>query len=129
MMIEALAIAVTLTSYQPIPEQTDGSPTWTSIGDRTSKFGCAVSQDLLRSGRVSYGDVLLIDGFGYRIVNDTMNARIRNGVDLLVFTHAEEKKIGVRHVTVHVLRRPYAIQSVPKSQGHTEPQAKKKFTK
>lgn len=106
MNILATALVVTLTAYQPIASQTDSSPSWTSIGDRTSKYGCAVSQDLLLTKRVRYGDVLYVPGFGYRVVNDTMNKRHRNRVDLLVFTHAEEKKVGERHLTVYVLGRP-----------------------
>jgi 3D (Asp-Asp-Asp) domain-containing protein len=92
---------LTVTSYQPIPAQTDNSPTWTSIGDRTTKFGAAVSQDMLKDGRVKYGDVLYIPTLGYRVVNDCMNARHKNAVDLLVFTHKEEKAVGVRHIRVY----------------------------
>lgn len=95
-----------LTSYRPIAEQTDSSPTFTSIGDRTTRFGCAVSQDLLKSGLVSYGDVLYIPGYGFRIVNDTMNARHRNHVDLLVNTHDEEKAVGVRHLKIFKVSQP-----------------------
>ena len=62
-----------------------------------------MSQDLLRSGRVHYGDCIIIPGIGVRVVNDSMSSRIKNGVDILVFTHAEEKKIGVRHLKVYVL--------------------------
>jgi 3D (Asp-Asp-Asp) domain-containing protein len=97
---------MTLTSYRPISPQTDDSPTWTSIGDRTTKFGCAVSQDLLRDGLVNYGDVLYVPGYGYRVVNDTMNARHTKHVDLLVFTHKEEKAVGVRHLLVYKVSQP-----------------------
>lgn len=96
MTTELVLIVVTLTSYQPVKAQTDDSPTWTSIGDRTTKFGAAVSQDFLKDGRLKYGDVLYVPGFGYRVVNDCMNARHKNALDLLVLTHAEEKKVGVR---------------------------------
>jgi 3D (Asp-Asp-Asp) domain-containing protein len=88
---------VTLTSYQPVAKQTDSSPTWTSIGDRTTMFGVAVSQDMLRDGRVKYGDILIVEGMKQaRVVNDCMNKRYTNRIDILVFTHNEEKKIGVR---------------------------------
>lgn len=104
MIIKAVLLGIlTVTSYRPIPAQTDASPTWTSIGDRTTKFGCAVSQDLLKSGVVHYGDVLLIEGYGYRIVNDTMNPRHTNHVDMLVFTRDEERAIGTRHLKIYVL--------------------------
>ncbi len=106
MTILAAALAVTLTAYQPIASQTDSSPTWTSEGDRTSKHGCAVSQDLLRSGRVKYGDVLFVPGYGYRVVNDTMNVRHHNRVDLLVFTRKEEQAVGEKRTTVYLLGVP-----------------------
>lgn len=91
---------LTVTSYQPIQGQTDASPTWTSIGDRTTKFGVAVSQDLLKSGVVKYGDVLYVPGYGLRIVNDTMHKRHVKSIDLLVFTSKEEKRIGTRTLKV-----------------------------
>ena len=111
MVIQALAIVISLTSYRPIPSQTkpschDRSNCETSNGDNVTMYGCAVSQDLLRSGKVHYGDALYIPGFGYRIVNDTMNARIKNGVDLLVFTKAEEHLVGVRKLTVYIIGEP-----------------------
>lgn len=104
MLIKLVLLGVLqVTSYRPVASQTDNSPTWTSIGDRTTMFGCAVSQDLLKSRKVRYGDVLYIEGYGYRVVNDTMNKRIHNAVDLLVITRAQEKRIGVRHVNVYLV--------------------------
>ena len=99
-LLAVALVGLTLTSYQPIAKQTDSSPTWTSIGDRTTKFGVAVSQDMLADGRVKYGDVLYIEGVGYRVVNDCMNKRHTNRIDVLVFTYAEEKRIGTRKVGV-----------------------------
>lgn len=114
-----------LTSYRPIPEQTDDSPTYTSIGDRTTKFGCAVSQDLLKTGLVAYGDILYIPGYGYRVVNDTMNIRHKNHVDLLVFTHNEEKAVGVRHLKVFKVTQPMeatnVLQALSDSRNYTKP--------
>lgn len=102
MLIEALLLGVLqVTSYQPVAGQTDTSPTWTSIGDRTTKFGVAVSQDLLKTGVVKYGDILYIEGFGYRVVNDCMNSRHKKSIDLLVFTKKQERIVGTRHVRVY----------------------------
>lgn len=106
MLAQAVLIGVlTVTSYRPVPEQTKPTCTSrdhcrTSIDDGVTKYGIAVSQDLLRSGRVHYGDVLWVDGYGWRIVNDTMNPRKTNSVDMMVFTRAEEKAVGVRHLRV-----------------------------
>lgn len=95
---------MTVTSYRPIPAQTDATPTITSIGDRTTRFGAAVSQDLLETGEIRYGDIIKIEGLGLRVVNDCMNKRHRRSIDLLVLTHADEKRIGVRHSRIWRLR-------------------------
>jgi len=112
MISELLVLGMlTVTSYQAIPAQTkpdckDRHHCETSIGDGITMYGCAVSQDLLKSGRVHYGDVLWITGFGYRVVNDTMNIRHHNSVDLLVFSRAEEKRVGVRHLKIYRIGEP-----------------------
>lgn len=107
MTVELVFLAVvTLTSYQPIPAQTDDSPTWTANGDRTTKYGIAVSQDLLNEKGLHYGDIVYVEHFGYRVVNDCMNKRHTKSADLLVFTHAEEKRIGTRHLKLWKVRGP-----------------------
>jgi 3D (Asp-Asp-Asp) domain-containing protein len=100
---------MTITSYQPIPAQTkpeckDRYHCTTSIDDGITQYGAAVSQDLLHAGIVHYGDVLHIEGLGtLRVVNDTMNKRHKRHIDLLVFSYAEEHKIGTQHRRVWVI--------------------------
>lgn len=99
---------MTVTSYQPLPAQTKPEckgrfSCTTSIDDGITRYGAAVSQDLLKSGAVHYGDVLMVPGLGYRVVNDTMNSRLKNTVDLMVFTKNEERAVGVRHLKIYVL--------------------------
>lgn len=112
MTSELLLLGVlTLTSYQPIPAQTkpecvNRHRCDTSIGDGITMYGAAASQDLLKSGRLHYGDVILVPGFGWRVINDCMNARHRNSIDLLVFTHAEEKRVGVRQLSIYRVQEP-----------------------
>lgn len=106
MMLETALLVVTLTSYQPVPEQTDDTPFITSIGKRVNHNTIAVSQDLLE-GRACYGDMVYIPGFGTRIVEDTMNIRYENAMDLLVFTKKEESRVGKRRgVKSYVIRSP-----------------------
>ncbi len=106
-MISSLVLlTVTLTSYQPIPAQTkpechNRHQCETSIGDGITMYGAAASQDLLKSGWLHYGSVIWVPGFGFFVINDCMNARHRNSIDLLVFTRAEEKKVGVRHMDIY----------------------------
>lgn len=112
MTSELLLLGVlTLTSYQAIPAQTkpeckNRRQCDTAIGDGITMYGAAASQDLLKSGRLHYGDVIYIPGFGWKVINDCMNARIKNSIDILVFTRAEEKKVGVRHVKIYRVQEP-----------------------
>jgi len=94
MLIETLVLGqLMVTAYRSVPEQTDDSPFITSIGERVTKFGCAVSQDLLKSGDVKYGDYICIEGIKCCLVNDTMNARHTRWADVWVATYNEEKAL------------------------------------
>jgi 3D (Asp-Asp-Asp) domain-containing protein len=100
--------SLTITSYRAVPEQTtptckDRYHCTTSIGENVSELGCAISQDLLKSGKVHYHDIIIIDGFAPRIVDDTMNPRIHNSIDLFVYTKDEERRINVQHKRVWVI--------------------------
>ena len=88
---------LTLTSYRSVPSQTKPKDCeWTSIGDRVCRDGVAVSQDLLESGRVRYGDWIYIEGVGLKRINDTMNRRHREHVDVWVRTLDEERAFHSR---------------------------------
>jgi 3D (Asp-Asp-Asp) domain-containing protein len=102
---------LTATSYRATPAQTkpeckSNSDCQTSIGENVNELGAAISQDLLASGRVRYHDVIYIDRIGYRIVFDTMHHRIHNAVDIFVYTRAEEKAFGVKHLRVWLVKPP-----------------------
>jgi 3D (Asp-Asp-Asp) domain-containing protein len=99
MGIETVVLVLYVTAYRSVPDQTDDTPFITSIGEHVSKFGCAVSQDLLASGQVKYGDYLCIDGQKCCLVNDTMNIRNMNAADIWVATKEEERAVrpGRRH--------------------------------
>lgn len=124
---------LTVTAYQPTPAQTkpeckDRYHCQTSIDDNVTMYGCAISQDLLKSGKVQYGDVLDIPGFGLRTVNDVMgptkcSKRNKAGrctkrvpqtmaVDLMVFSYEEEHRVGVRHMPITRYRQRNA-QDLP----------------
>lgn len=107
-----------ITSYQSIPSQTDSSPNYTSIGERTHKGGVAVSRDLLKrwGGPLNYGDYVYIEDLGIYKINDVMSATsyekslhkripIKQSFDIWVPSLQEEKKIGVQHHKVYFLNR------------------------
>ncbi len=86
------------TSYRSVPSQTDDSPNYTSIGERCNVNGVAVSRDLLSrwGGKLNYGDQLYIDGIGWRKINDCMNERYKNRIDLWVQSHDDEKAFDLK---------------------------------
>jgi 3D (Asp-Asp-Asp) domain-containing protein len=110
MILEAILIGtMTATSYRATPAQTrpgcrSNSDCVTSIGENVSELGVAVSPDLLASGRLHYHDCIYIDGVGFRLINDTTNRRLRNSVDVFVYSKSEERKFGVRHLKVWVVK-------------------------
>lgn len=85
-----------ITSYRSVPEQTDSTPFITASGQHVHSSGVALSRDLLKrwGGIVEYGDVVYIEGYGFKVVNDTMNRRHRDHIDIWVATTEEEKEIG-----------------------------------
>lgn len=95
---------MTVTSYRAVKAQTDDTPNYTSINHHVHAYGCAVSPDLLASSEVCYGDAVIIPKLGIRIVNDTTNPRLKRTIDIFVNTKAQEKRVGIRHTKVSVLR-------------------------
>lgn len=91
-IIGVLIGSLQITSYRSVPEQTDDSPFITSTGERVCKDGVAVSQDLLKSKRIKYGDWLYIEGIGFKRINDTMHPRHKNHIDVWVATLQDEKE-------------------------------------
>jgi len=108
---------MTITSYRSVKEQTDNDPFITSTGEYVHSNGVALSRDLLYrwDGPVHYGDVVYMEGFGFKVVNDCMADWIcldrprpktkqncllrkyqRKQIDLWVKTYKEEKAVGVK---------------------------------
>ncbi len=99
-----------VTSYRSVRSQTDSSPFFTSIGERVSPDGVAISQDLLcssckklhkrcsnpTSSKLHYGDWVYIELVGLKRINDVMNVRYKNRMDIWVATLDDEKKFHKR---------------------------------
>lgn len=96
---------VTLTAYNAVPGQTDDTPFETASGAYSNPAVIAArSQDLAEE--LPFGTIIELDGsnvsqdgtcgygvvasrIGYRVIEDTMNARYTNRVDVLLDTKAD----------------------------------------
>lgn len=133
-LIGTLVGSLTVTSYRPIPSQTDSTPLYTSTNEHIFKGGAAISRDLLCGAcrklhnrckhpeypkRIHYGDLLYVKDVGIMKVNDSMGSTkldkrsgkritIKNSIDILVLSYSEEKAIGVKTKAVYKLRE-YAL--------------------
>lgn len=94
---------VALTAYNAVPEQTDGNPFETASGAYSNpEVVAARSQDL--ADTLPFGTIIALEGpaaeqnncgygvvapkIGYRVIEDTMNARYTNRVDILLGSEA-----------------------------------------
>ena len=115
-----MVITAKSTAYNSHPSQTDSTPFVTATGART-RFGVvALSRDLLR--QIPYGSIVRIEDLGnwgngrgrgtYNrmlagvnfIVEDTMNARKRNTVDVWMPSRRGAIQWGARQIRVTVIR-------------------------
>ena len=104
---------LSITAYRSIPSQTKGKGhtqqecLYTSISEKVNVHGCAISQDLLVSGQVRYGDLLYIEGIGFKFVNDCMNQRHKDSLDIWVRWKEDEHRIwiGPRKRDVWLIKR------------------------
>lgn len=84
-----------VTAYRSVPEQTrpEGYD-WTASGEKCHVRGVAVSQDLLKKngGQLKFGDLIFIDGIGFKFVTDVMNKRHKQRIDVWTDTFENEKK-------------------------------------
>jgi 3D (Asp-Asp-Asp) domain-containing protein len=69
-----------------------------------------VSQDLLKrnGGPLDYGDLLYVEGLGFRFVNDVMNQRHKRRLDIWVLTAKQEKEFKEGN------RQVFLVHSIPK---------------
>jgi len=131
-LIVTLIGNLTVTSYRSVPQQTDSTPFHTSTGAHVEPGGAAISRDLLCGAcrklhkrcrhpeyqkKIHYGDWLLVEGYGFRFVNDCMSDTssirvkgkrkkriIRNQIDLWVRSYKEEKSVNVKQLKVYKIQ-------------------------
>ncbi|WP_293912203.1 hypothetical protein [Deinococcus sp.] len=100
--------SVRATAYSSDVGQTDSSPSVTATGSRTRPGVIALSRDLLRTfpygSRVTLQDSAgLLNGRVF-VVEDTMNARLRNTIDIWMGSRSQAYQWGARTVRMTAVR-------------------------
>jgi len=93
---------VSVTNYYPAANQCQGDYTITADGSKIDTVAlrtgqlkwCALSRDMLSrwGGAYNYGDSIYLSGLGWYEVHDCMNARFKQKVDVLSYTHVGIEK-------------------------------------
>jgi len=95
-------VVTTVTAYNPVPEQTDSTPCLTANGTDI----CSEPKAIIAANWLPFGTKVQIpDYFGDKIfeVQDRMNQRYSDRVDVLMYDLDEAKKFGKRRLRIIVL--------------------------
>ncbi len=93
---------VTVTAYNPTPEQTDGDPLMAASMRKVRPGTVAVSRDLFDQGWV-FGKKVRIEGLGIFEINDLMHPRMTKRVDVFMWDEKQAQAFGKKRVKVALL--------------------------
>ena len=93
-----------ITAYSSTPDQTDSTPCNTANGFNLCKQG---QENMIAANFLPFGaKVRIPDHFGDKIfiVQDRMNARYKNRVDIWMKNRSSAKKWGIRYTQIEILK-------------------------
>jgi len=94
---------VTVTGYTPTKKECDDDPTIAASMNLVRPGTVAVSRDLFDRGWV-FGRKIYIAGHGIYKINDLMNSRHKNRIDVFFGKEKEAKKFGVKLAKAALLK-------------------------
>lgn len=95
-------VTAVVTAYNPVPEQTDSTPCLTANGTDI----CSEKKNIIAANWLPFGTKVQIpDYFGDKIfeVQDRMNERYSDRVDVLMYDLSEAKNFGRRKLRIVIL--------------------------
>lgn len=99
---QRLVRTLTVTAYNPEEEQCDEDPYVAASMRRVRQGTIAVSRDLFDAGWV-FGRKVRIEGLGIFEINDLMNSRYKDRVDIFMWDKSAAQAFGRRQVRVALL--------------------------
>ncbi len=92
----------TVTAYSPTVAQTDSTPFITANNKRVRPGIVAVSRDLFANGW-KFGRKIYIKDYGVYTIDDLMNKRLRNSVDIFMFDTKKALQFGKKKIRAYLL--------------------------
>ena len=93
---------LTVTAYSPRRRETDSTPFVNACMNRVRHGQVAVSRDLFLSNWVC-GRKVYIQGYGVFVINDLMNRRYKNRIDIFYMRTSRAYKFGKKKLSVALL--------------------------
>lgn len=96
---------ISITSYNNEVEQCDDTPNIMASNRLVYEGAVAISRDLKKKYNIKYGDLVYIKVFdSFFIIEDTMNERIKNTIDIFKFDKKESLKINFKNQDVIIYK-------------------------
>jgi len=100
--IKTRNINVIVTAYTPSKKECDNDPTITASMKKVRLGTIAVSRDLFKDGWI-FGLKVYIYGIGIFEINDLMNKKHKNRIDIFMWKKERAKKFGVKKLKAALL--------------------------
>ena len=96
---------ITITSYNNEIQQCDDTPNIMASNRLVYEGAVAISRDLKKKYNIKYGDLVYIKVFdSFFVIEDTMNERIKNTIDVFKFDKKESLKINFKNQDVIIYK-------------------------
>jgi len=95
---------IVVTAYSPRKAETDSTPYITASMTKVKHGIVAVSRDLFEQGLV-FGKKVYIEGYGIYTIEDLMNERFTNRIDIFMFDTRKALKFGKKKLVVALLNK------------------------
>lgn len=93
---------VTVTAYNPTARQTDSDPLIAASMRKVRLGTIAVSRDLFNQGWV-FGRKVRIEGLGIFEINDLMNKRYTQRIDIFMWDESQARQFGKKNIKAALL--------------------------
>jgi len=94
---------LTITAYTPTKRETDSDPLITASMTKVKLGTVAVSRDLFDDGWV-FGRKVYIDTIGILTINDLMNSRYSERIDIFMWKEKNAKEFGKKKLKVSLIQ-------------------------